>query len=98
MSLQPHQIIYGPIISEETQIQQTKGAQYTFKVNPDANKIQIREALEYIFKKDEIKIVRVNTMNYQGKIKRQIGRHTGRRPKWKKAIVTLREGDTIELI
>jgi large subunit ribosomal protein L23 len=97
MSLAPHQIIKTPLITEETQIQSTKGPQYTFKVNPNANKKQIREAVESIF--PNIKVLRVNTMNYVGKMKRQgMARQTGRAAAWKKAIVTLRKGDTIDLI
>lgn len=92
-----HQIIDTPIFSEESQIQSTKGPQYTFKVNPKANKHQIRDAVERLF--PNVKVVRVNTMNYQGKTRRQIGlRSVGRRPSWKKAIVTLRDGDSIDLI
>ena len=74
-----------------------KGPQYTFSVAPGANKHQIRAAIESIF--PDVKVVRVNTMNYDGKVKRQLGsRKVGRRAKWKKAIVTLREGDSIEMI
>lgn len=97
MSLAPHQIIKTPMITEESQIQASKGPQYTFKVNPDANKKQIREAVEAVF--PNIKVVRVNTMNYSGKVKRQMmSRNAGRTSAWKKAIVTLRQGDTIDLI
>ena len=97
MSLSPYQIVKRPIITEEAQIQATKGAQYTFCVVPEANKNQIRDAVEAIF--PDVKVTRVNTMNYEGKMKRQTGsRKTGRRSKWKKAIVTLRAGDSIELI
>ena len=96
-SLSPYQIVKRPVITEESQIQTTKGPQYTFSVLPAANKNQIREAIESIF--PEVKVVRVNTMNYDGKIKRQLGsRKVGRRAKWKKAIVTLRAGDSIEMI
>jgi len=95
--LSPYQIINRPMITEESQIQTMKGPQYTFSVAPAANKNQIREAIESIF--PDIKVVRVNTMNYDGKIKRQLGsRKVGRRAKWKKAIVTLRDGDSIEMI
>lgn len=96
-SLSPYQIVKRPIITEESQIQTTKGPNYTFAVAPGANKHQIREAIEAIF--PDIKVVRVNTMNYGGKIKRQLGaRKTGRKSDWKKAIVTLRDGDSIEMI
>lgn len=97
MSLSPYQIVKRPIITEEAQIQAAKGQQYTFCVVPDANKNQIRDAIEAIF--PDVKVTRVNTMNYDGKLRRQMGsRKTGRRSKWKKAIVTLRAGDSIELI
>ena len=91
-----HYVIKYPIITEETQIQSSKGPQYTFKVIPGANKIQIREAVEAIF--PEVKVVRVNTMNYDGKQHRVGVRQVGRRAKWKKAIVTLRQGDKLDLI
>lgn len=95
--LSPYQIVKSPLITEESQIQTMKGPQYTFSVTPGANKHQIREAIEAIF--PDVHVVRVNTMNYDGKVRRQIGsRKVGRRPKWKKAIVTLRDGDSIELI
>jgi len=95
--LSPYQIVNRPLITEESQIQTMKGPQYTFSVVPGANKHQIREAIESIF--PDIKVVRVNTMNYDGKEKRQLGsRKVGRRAKWKKAIVTLRDGDSIEMI
>jgi len=98
-ALMAHEIVVRPIVSEESQIQITKANQYTFQVNPRANKHQIAWALEEIFKKDKIKVVRVNTMNYDGKTRRSpASRRVGKRPAWKKAIVTLREGDKIELI
>ncbi len=97
MSLGAHQIVVAPILTEESQIQIRKANQYTFKVHPDANKKQIREALEAIF--PEVKIVNVNTINYQGKRSAMTGRRRpGMKPNWKKAIVTLRAGDTINLI
>ena len=97
MSMHPHFIVQRPIITEESQIQLGKGSQYTFRVNPRANKIQIREAIEALF--PNVKVVRVNTMNYEGKLKRQQNSRTpGRKAGWKKAIITLRTGDKIELI
>lgn len=95
--LSPYQIVKRPVITEESQIQTMKGPQYTFSVAAGANKHQIREAIETIF--PDVQVVRVNTMNYSGKSKRQLGsRKVGYRAKWKKAIVTLRDGDSIELI
>ncbi len=97
MSVEAHKIVITPLISEESQIQTSKGNQYTFKVVPKATKSEIREAVEAIF--PNIKVTRVNTMNYAGKLRRQMGsRRIGRRSSWKKAIVTLREGDAIDLI
>ncbi|MFM1919664.1 MAG: ribosomal subunit protein [Candidatus Hydrogenedentota bacterium] len=97
MSLGAHQIIVAPILTEESQIQIRKANQFTFRVHKDANKKQIREALEAIY--PDIKITGVNTINYQGKRSAMTGRRRpGHKPNWKKAIVTLREGDTINLI
>ncbi len=97
MNLEHHHIIKSPLITEESQIQLSKANQYTFRVNPKANKIQIREAVEAMF--PGVKVTRVNTMNYDGKQRRQFGsRRVGRRPNWKKAVVTLRAGDSIDLI
>ena len=56
------------------------------------------DAIEHIFKKDKIQVVRVNTMNYEGKAKRVMGRmRMGKKPNWKKAIVTLKDGDSIDV-
>lgn len=97
MSVPAHQILIAPIITEESQIQSVKSNQYTFRVKPGANKHQIREAIESVF--PGVRVVRVNTMNYEGKTRRQFGsRRVGRRPDWKKAVITLRDGDKIELI
>ncbi|HNR32085.1 MAG TPA: 50S ribosomal protein L23 [Candidatus Hydrogenedentes bacterium] len=97
MSVEPHKIILRPIITEESQIQTRKANQYTFRVRSEANKQQIREAIETQF--PEVRVVSINTMNYQGKLRRHMGsRHVGRRSQWKKAVVTLRRGDVIDLI
>ena len=97
--LEYHKIIDRPIVTEESQILRENGNHYVFRVNPKANKRQIKEAIEEMFRKEEVKVVAVNTMNCRGKTRRQIStRSTGRRPHWKKAIVTLRKGDAIELI
>ncbi len=97
MSVRPYEIIKCPILSEESQIQQQKGAQYTFKVVSSANKNTIREAIEALF--PNVRVRRVNTMNYRGKTRRQMmTRKAGKVANWKKAIVTLRAGDSIDLI
>lgn len=84
-------IIIRPIVSEKSyeQIEQNR---YTFEVHPDSEKVEIRRAVEELFK---VKVLRVNTMNIKGKPKR-LGRFQGYRSSWKKAIVTLKKGDRIE--
>ena len=81
-------------MTEESTIQTDSHNKYIFKVDPRANKNQIRDAIEKHF---NVGVVSVNTMNYQGKPRRGRGR-LGRRADWKKAIVTLREGDAIDLM
>jgi large subunit ribosomal protein L23 len=85
------QVILRPIISEKSYDLITEN-RYTFEVAKQANKIEIGQAVEEIF---DVKVVSVNTMNVSGKPKRvRFAKGTTR--SWKKAIVTLREGDTIE--
>ncbi len=88
----PRDIIYRPVISEKTYglLDENK---YTFVVDPRANKTQIKQAVEGIF---EVKVLSVNTMNRPGKRKRR-GLIVGKRPDTKRAIVTVAEGDEIEL-
>ena len=80
----PHDIIIKPIITEKSMEDMAFG-KYTFAVDKKANKSEIKKAVESIF---GVKVEKVNTMNYLGKMKRQ-GIHSGRRPSWKKAIVKL---------
>ena len=87
-----HQIIKRPLITEKSTRQKEEGNQIAFVVDPKANKIEIRQAVEKLFK---VKVLRVRTMNLVGKRKR-LGRFFGWQSDWKKAIVTLREGDRIE--
>ncbi|MCF6463451.1 50S ribosomal protein L23 [Clostridium sp. Cult1] len=82
----PHDIIIKPIITEES-MNDMAYKKYTFKVDKRANKSEIKKAVEKIF---DVKVEKVNTMNMLGKEKR-MGVHVGRRPSWKKAIVTLTE-------
>lgn len=85
-------IIRRPLITEKgTWLRETTG-KYVFEVDPRANKFEIKNAVEKLFK---VKVVDVQTINLRGKIKR-IGRNVGKRPNWKKAYVTLKEGSTIE--
>ena len=90
-------IIKKPVITEESTLQADTRNQYVFRVDPRANKHQIREAVEQMF--PDVGVLSVNTMNYRGKRSGRRGRHiAGRRANWKKAIVTLRQGDKIDLI
>jgi large subunit ribosomal protein L23 len=86
------QVILTPIVSEKSYAATTRGS-YTFKVHPDAHKTQIRQAVEELF---GVKVERVNVIKVQAKPKRR-GLFKGTRPGWKKAIVQLRAGDTIEI-
>lgn len=87
-----YRIIRRPLFTEKSTWQQEEG-QYVFAVDPDANKREIAEAVESLF---AVTVKNVRTQNYMGKVRR-MGRFAGRRPDWKKAIVTVAEGDTIEL-
>ncbi|MBN2829925.1 MAG: 50S ribosomal protein L23 [Candidatus Cloacimonetes bacterium] len=89
--IHPREIIIAPIITEKSGILKETQNCYTFKVSINANKIEIRKVIEQIF---NVKVVAVNTIKYKGKPKR-LGRYDGFRPDWKKAIVTLAEGQTI---
>ena len=84
--LNPHDIIIKPIVTEKSMSDMEEG-KYTFKVDRRINKSEIKKAIENVF---GVKVEKVNTMNMQGKLKRH-GAHEGRRPNWKKAIVTLKE-------
>ena len=88
-----HETVVRPLITEKSSAAYQDRGEYTFEVHPDATKPQIRQAIEELF---GVKVTGVWTSNVRGKVKR-MGRTSGRRPAWKKAIVTLREGDTIEI-
>ena len=88
-----YDIIRRPIITEQS-MDQVVDRKYTFEVAKNANKIEIKKAVEEIFK---VEVEKVTTMNYDGKPKRQ-GVFAGKRADWKKAVVKLKEGSkTIEL-
>ena len=86
------EIIRRPLVTEKSAQQKEAKNQYVFEVLKDANKIEIQRAVEQLFK---VKVVEVHTLNVLGKLKR-LGRRYGKRPDWKKAVVTLKEGDRIE--
>ncbi len=87
-----YHVIREPHITEKANHQKTETNQVSFKVHKKANKIEIRRAVETLFKTD---VVEVRTMNVRGK-KRRVGRNVGRKSHWKKAIVKLAEGRNIE--
>ena len=90
--MDPSQVVLAPIVSEKSYEASTRGT-YTFRVHPDAHKTQIRQAVEQLF---DVKVQRVNVIKVAAKPKRR-GLHRGTRPGWKKAVVQLRAGDTIEI-
>jgi Ribosomal protein L23 len=87
-------IIKKPIVTEKASIMKEKDNKYTFMVDKDANKYQIKQAVEELFK---VKVESVHTANYAGKSKRQ-GMHSGYRSDWKKAIVKLGKGQEIQMV
>jgi large subunit ribosomal protein L23 len=91
-SLEPNQVVLAPVISEKS-FGGSADRKYTFKVHPDAHKTQIRQAVETLF---DVKVERVNVLKVQAKPKRR-GLVKGQRPGWKKAVVLLRAGETIEV-
>ncbi len=96
MKLEPRAVIRKALITEKGALireQGKTGTRYVFEVHPDANKIQIVHAIKEMFKVDATE---VRTMNFKGKLKR-LGRYQGRRPSWKKAVVTLKPGQTIDI-
>lgn len=92
MSLDPNQVLLAPVVSEKSYTAIERG-RYTFKVHKEAHKTQIRQAVEELF---EVDVVRINIVKVQPKPKRR-GLVTGVRPGWKKAIVQLKPGQTIDI-
>ena len=92
MSLHPSEVLIRPVISEKSYEQITQN-QYTFRVHKDAHKTQVRQAVEQLF---DVKVERVNIVKVQPKPKRR-GMFKGTRPGWKKAVVELKAGDSIEI-
>ena len=89
----PHDVIVKALVSEKGTRMREGGNKYLFQVHPDANKVEIQQAVQIIF---GVTVEHVRTQNVLGKLKR-VGASTGRRSSWKKAIVTLKQGDSIEL-
>ncbi|NIQ03752.1 MAG: 50S ribosomal protein L23 [Nitrospinaceae bacterium] len=88
-----YQVIQKPLITEKSTELQQESNWVSFRVNPEANKIQIKDAVEKIF---NVTVQQVNTVNVTGK-RRRFGRAMGQTKNWKKAMVRLKEGDKIEL-
>jgi len=91
--LHKRSVLRKPLLTEKVAAIQDKHNQYAFEVDPAANKIEIKRAVE---QKYSVTVLDVNTMRVRGKVKR-LGRFSGKRADWKKAIVTLKAGDRIEL-
>ena len=92
MSLHPNEVLIAPVVSEKS-YSHLPERKYTFRVHSNAHKTQVRQAVEQLF---DVKVERVNIVTVQAKPKRR-GLSRGIKPGWKKAIVQLREGDTIEI-
>ena len=92
MSLHPNEVLLAPVVSEKS-YSLINDRKYSFRVHKDAHKTQIRQAVEQLF---DVKVERVNISKVHAKPKRR-GMQRGTKPGWKKAIVQLREGDSIEI-
>ncbi len=89
--MNPHDVILAPVLSEKA-IQGIEAGKYAFYVHPDANRVQVKDAIETVFK---VEVVKINMAKVRGKIKTQ-GRYPGRSSLRKKAIVTLQAGQRIQ--
>ena len=90
----PYQILRRPRITEKAAISGSESNSAVFEVHPRATKTEIKNAVERIF---DVKVKAVRTLRYKGKLKR-VGKRVGRQRDWKKAYVSLREGDSIDFI
>ena len=89
-------LILAPVISEKSMRESDELRKYTFRVHPDATKIDIKRAIEYLF---NVRVTAVNTMNVVGKSRLRSYRHRiGKTAEWKKAIVTLAPGSSIDVV
>ena len=93
MSLHPNEVLLAPVVSEKSYAQIEASNTYSFRIHPDAHKTQVRQAVEELF---DVTVVAVNILKVQPKPKRR-GLIKGVRPGWKKAIVQIREGETIPI-
>jgi large subunit ribosomal protein L23 len=93
MSLDMHAVLVQPLLTEKITGLREKTNTVGFIVHPHANRVQIKHAVETLLK---VKVEKVNVMNVQGKVKR-LGRFSGKRSNWKKAFVTLKPGEKLEM-
>lgn len=89
--MNPHDVVLSPVLSEKA-VGGIEDNKYAFYVHPNANRTQIKDAVELVF---EVDVVKINLVNIRGKVK-SMGRYSGQRPARKKAIVTLKEGQRIQ--
>jgi large subunit ribosomal protein L23 len=92
VSLHPNQVLLAPVVTEKS-YELIENRKYSFRVHPDAHKTQVRQAVEELF---NVHVEGVNIVKVKPKPKRR-GQRAGRKPGWKKAIVQLRQGDSIEV-
>jgi large subunit ribosomal protein L23 len=92
MSLHPNQVLLAPVVTEKS-YELIESQKYSFRVHPDAHKTQVRQAVEELF---SVHVEAVNIVKVQSKPKRR-GMRPGRKPGWKKAIVQIRQGESIEI-
>ncbi|MFQ5931974.1 MAG: 50S ribosomal protein L23 [Nitrospiraceae bacterium] len=93
MRRDPYSVLLSPLLTEKITAMRESGNKVAFLVRKDSNRIEIKRAVESALK---VKVERVNVMNVRGKTKR-LGRFVGKRTDWKKAMVTLKEGEKLEL-
>jgi len=93
VNLTTQDVVKRPLITEKAERNREAARQFAFEVHRDATKIQVKQAVEKLF---NVHVLAVRTAIARGKTKR-VGRNVGRRPNWKKAFVTLKEGETIAL-
>lgn len=93
MKVGGHRVLIRPLLTEKITGLREATNTVGFVVHPDANRIQVKQAVETLLK---VKVDKVNIMNIRGKVKR-LGRFSGRRSDWKKALVTLKEGEKLEM-
>jgi large subunit ribosomal protein L23 len=87
-----YSVLKKPLITEKSNLMKDELNQIAFEVDKRANKIEIKESIEKIFK---VHVVKVHTLNIKGK-KKRVGRSQGKKPDWKKAVITLKKGETID--